>query len=73
MNANALSIPAPRPEPVRASPPVLDQILNRLDKWSAALSMGRVEAYLLQARDAADLEARSRRVQEALRSPLLLR
>jgi hypothetical protein len=73
MNANVLPLPTTAARPRNAAAPVLEQVLARLDKWSTALSMGRVEAYLAQARDGAELEARSRHVQDALRSPLLLR
>lgn len=73
MNANVLPLPTTAGKSGDAAAPVLEQIFARLDRWSMALSMGRVEAYLAQARDGAELEARSRHVQDALRSPLLLR
>jgi hypothetical protein len=50
----------------------LTRLFDRLESWSAAARMREVEAYLAQAADAADLEYRMNRLQDARRSQALL-
>jgi hypothetical protein len=50
----------------------LTRLFDQLENWSAAARMREVEAYLSQAKDAADLEHRMTQLQNARRSQALL-
>ena len=77
MNANTLcdttvaTLPAHDPSAIRPAG-WLTRFFDQLESWSNALRMREVEAYLAQAQDAADLQHRMNRVQDARRSQALL-